>query len=79
MYAPDMSKGPPRKLVTLDEELVRRIEDFRFAGRFKSESDAMRALIEQGLTTLAPSSSPPHVLAPSEPRTVLRRLKTQRG
>jgi len=38
-----------RKLVSLPHTMVRAIEDFRFANRIKSESEAIRRLIEAGL------------------------------
>jgi metal-responsive CopG/Arc/MetJ family transcriptional regulator len=39
-----------RKLVSLPREMVKAIEDFRFANRIKTESEAIRRLIEAGLT-----------------------------
>src|ERR1035437_347399 len=38
-----------RKLVSLPHTMMRAIEDFRFANRIKSESEAFRRLIELGL------------------------------
>jgi hypothetical protein len=38
-----------RKLVTLPHATVRAIEDFRFANRIKTESEAIRRLIDLGL------------------------------
>jgi Arc/MetJ-type ribon-helix-helix transcriptional regulator len=38
-----------KKLVSLEPEMVKAIEDFRFAQRIKSESEAIRALISAGL------------------------------
>lgn len=38
-----------KKLVALDPEMVRQIEDYRFAARIKTESEAIRRLIELGL------------------------------
>lgn len=38
-----------RKLVTLSDELWAEIEDFRFANRVKTESDALRELLRRGL------------------------------
>jgi hypothetical protein len=39
----------PRKLVTLSDEIVRRLDDYRFGQRISRESDALRQLIEIGL------------------------------
>jgi len=39
----------PRKLVTLNDEIVRRLDDYRFGQRIGRESDALRQLIEIGL------------------------------
>ncbi len=38
-----------RKLVSLTPELAKRIDDYRFGQRIKSESEAIRALIRRGL------------------------------
>ena len=38
-----------RKVVSLPEDLAKRLEDFRFNNRIKSEAEAMRRLIELGL------------------------------
>jgi metal-responsive CopG/Arc/MetJ family transcriptional regulator len=38
-----------RKLVSLPHELLAAIEDYRFANRIKTESEAIRRLIELGL------------------------------
>ena len=38
-----------RKLVSLPHTMVQAIEDFRFQGRIKTESEAIRRLIELGL------------------------------
>jgi len=39
-----------RKIVSLPPELEKQIEDYRFANRFRSEAEAVRSLIEKGLT-----------------------------
>lgn len=41
-----------RKLVTLENDLWKEVEDFRFSARIKTESEAIRRLIRQGLLTL---------------------------
>lgn len=38
-----------KKGVALTDDLARQVEDFRFHHRYKSETDAMRVLIEAGL------------------------------
>ena len=38
-----------RKLVSLPHTLLREIDDYRFANRVKTESEAIRRLIEAGL------------------------------
>ncbi|WP_298222452.1 ribbon-helix-helix protein, CopG family [Acidocella sp.] len=38
-----------RKLVSLPPDLLAAIDDYRFANRVKTESEAIRRLIEQGL------------------------------
>lgn len=38
-----------RKLVSVDAELARRLDDYRFGQRISRESDALRRLIEIGL------------------------------
>ena len=38
-----------RKLVTLDDVMIRRLDDYRFGQRIGRESDALRRLIEIGL------------------------------
>jgi Fe2+ transport system protein FeoA len=39
-----------RKLVSLPHALVAAIEDYRFTNRIKTESEAIRRLIDLGLT-----------------------------
>ena len=42
-------KGGQRKLVLLPDALCKRIEDYRYAMRHKSEADAFRELLESAL------------------------------
>lgn len=52
IYITGMAVNPEtttRKLVSLSHKLVAEIEDFRFANRIKTESEAIRRLIESGL------------------------------
>ena len=44
------SKKPVITLL-VDEELLERINDFRFGNRIESKSEALRLLIEKGLET----------------------------
>jgi hypothetical protein len=41
---------PVKKLVPLTTELAERIRDYRFANRIDSENEAIRRLIETGLS-----------------------------
>lgn len=42
-----------RKLVSLPHEMVQAIDDYRFQQRIKTESEAIRRLIELGLKAAA--------------------------
>ena len=44
-----MATKKPQLLLTVDEKLLERIEDFRYESRIPSRSEAMRRLIEEGL------------------------------
>lgn len=44
-----MATNKPRFLVTVDEELFRKIDDFRFEHRYPSRSAAAAYLIQEGL------------------------------
>jgi Arc/MetJ-type ribon-helix-helix transcriptional regulator len=48
-----------RKPVSLPPELAQAVEDFRFANRFKTESDAIRRLIELGLDAAGAKGAKP--------------------
>jgi metal-responsive CopG/Arc/MetJ family transcriptional regulator len=51
---------PPDKhkiLLTIDQDLLERIEDFRFTNRMSSRSKAIRSLIEEALTRDAKKSN----------------------
>lgn len=72
-----------RKPVSLTPQLVEAVEEFRFARRFKTESDAIRHLIELGLNAepylralLQILDQPPHNQEPKQAAQVedLRRL-----
>jgi len=44
-----MATNKPQILLTIDEELLKRIEDFRFENRINTRSEAIRKLINQAL------------------------------
>jgi metal-responsive CopG/Arc/MetJ family transcriptional regulator len=53
-----MPTDKPKILITLDNDLLNRIDDFRFGNRINSRSEAIRFLIEKGLSVNeAPLSS----------------------
>jgi metal-responsive CopG/Arc/MetJ family transcriptional regulator len=39
----------PKVLITFDEKLLKRIEDFRFENRVNTRSEAIRRLLEEAL------------------------------
>src|ERR1700738_3543048 len=45
-----------RKIVSLPAELAQGIEDYRFTNRLKTEAEAIRQLIEAGLSAKKPSA-----------------------
>lgn len=47
-----MATNRPRYTVSVDEELFKRIEDFRFEKRFQTRSEATVELIRLGLEAL---------------------------
>ncbi|MDJ0854470.1 MAG: hypothetical protein QNI88_04600 [Desulfobacterales bacterium] len=44
-----MPTKKPQILLTLDEELLERIEDYRYGNRIPARSEAIRRLIEKAL------------------------------
>jgi len=44
-----MPTQKPKILITLEDNLITRIDDFRFENRIPSRSEAIRRLIEEGL------------------------------
>jgi metal-responsive CopG/Arc/MetJ family transcriptional regulator len=44
-----MTTQKPQILLTMEEDLLKRIDDFRFDNRINSRSEAIRRLIEEGL------------------------------
>lgn len=51
-----MATNKPRYSVSMDEELFRKIEDFRFANRYQTRSEATVELIRLGLKALESDS-----------------------
>ena len=47
-----MATEKPRYCITVDEELLKEIEDFRFENRYQTRSGATLELIRLGLKTL---------------------------
>lgn len=47
-----MATDRPRYTVSVDDELFRQIEDFRFAQRYQTRSEATVELIRRGLESL---------------------------
>lgn len=47
-----MATDKPRYTVSVDNELFKKIEDFRFEGRYQTRSEATVALIKLGLKSL---------------------------
>lgn len=45
-----MPTEKPKIIFVADEELLKRIDDYRFANRINSRSEAIRKLIEQSLS-----------------------------
>ena len=44
-----MPTQKPRILITIDDKLIERIDDFRFENRINSRSEAIRRLINEAL------------------------------
>lgn len=44
-----MATDKPKILLILDNEMLERIEDFRFSNRIPSRAEAIRRLIDEGL------------------------------
>ncbi len=47
-----MPTGKPRYTITLDEEMLKKIDDFRFENRFPNRTQATLELIRIGMETL---------------------------
>jgi len=53
LYIFSMPTENPKILITLNADLLTRIDDFRFDNRIDSRSEAIRRLIEEGLKNSA--------------------------
>lgn len=51
-----MPSKKPKILFVIEDDLIKRIDDFRFDNRINSRSEAIRRLIEEGLKTIKPST-----------------------
>lgn len=45
----NMPTNKPKILLILDEDMLEKIEDFRFSNRIPSRAEAIRKLIDEGL------------------------------
>jgi len=59
LYWELMPTQKPQVLLTLDDELLEKIEDFRYSNRIPSRSEAIRRLIESGLDHCKAESKTP--------------------
>ena len=44
-----MATKKPQVLLTLDEDLLKRVEDYRYENRIPARSEALRRLLEEAL------------------------------
>ena len=51
-----MTTNKPKLLFVIPQELLDRIDDFRFDNRINSRSEAVRRLIESGLESVKPKA-----------------------
>ena len=51
-----MTTNKPKLLFVIPQELLDRIDDFRFDNRINSRSEAVRQLIEAGLESVRPKA-----------------------
>jgi metal-responsive CopG/Arc/MetJ family transcriptional regulator len=54
-----MPTEKPKVLITLEDDLLQRIEDFRYGNRIPSRAEAVRKLIEEGLKNIETSKPQP--------------------
>jgi len=53
-----MSPAKHKILLLLEDDLLKRVDDFRFENRINSRSEALRQLIEKGLDSSSPKKKP---------------------
>jgi metal-responsive CopG/Arc/MetJ family transcriptional regulator len=53
-----MATDKPRYSITVDEELFKQIEDFRFENRFQTRNQATIELIRRGLAAIKEEAKP---------------------
>lgn len=51
-----MPTEKPKIILVMEEDLLKRIDDFRFGNRINNRSEAIRRLIEEGLKVSEPST-----------------------
>lgn len=54
-----MPTEKPKIIFVIEEDLLKRIDDFRFENRINSRSETIRRLIEEGLKVSDPSKPKP--------------------
>lgn len=59
IYCNLMATNKPQILLTVDNDLLERIEDFRYSNRIPTRSEAIRRLIEEALKKQHKKSSKP--------------------
>jgi hypothetical protein len=60
VYMFTMPTEKPKIIFVMEEDLLKRIDDFRFENRINSRSEAIRRLIEEGLKASVPAKSKDH-------------------
>jgi metal-responsive CopG/Arc/MetJ family transcriptional regulator len=54
-----MPTEKPKVLLTLEEKLIERVDDYRYDNRIPTRSEAIRRLIEEGLKVSKSPTPPP--------------------
>lgn len=60
-----MPTEKPRFTVTVSEDMLRQIEDFKFQGRYKTQNQAVIALVEKGIEELERRALEKNKISPS--------------
>ena len=55
VYMPFMPTEKPKIIFVMEENLLKRVDDYRFENRINSRSEAIRRLIEEGLKVSDPA------------------------